>query len=179
MFDVPFVFLCVDTGFELTNIEAKNFGDYLRAGGFAVLDNGTPASEFGAAEASLRQMIRDSLGNDAKFLPIPVSHPIYHCFFDFDAPPLGSEIATVSLVGVTDPMRFNRTTVAERVLFLEGITVSDRLVAVYSDKGYAKRWADNSNNEPQLKIGVNMVVFALTQDGSIAQQKMDIFSAVQ
>jgi len=36
-----------------------------------------------------------------------------------------------------------------------------------------------SNNIPQLKIGVNMVVFALTQEGSIAQQKMDFFSTAK
>ena len=183
LFDTPFVFLCVDKIFELTEIESRNFGDYLRAGGFAVLDNGTPSNEFGAAEASLRKMLRDSLGNDAKFLPIPNNHPIYHCFFDFDGPPPGSEITT-SLVGVASPdgnerQASGRVRLNERVIYLEGITVSDRLVAIYSDKGYALRWVDNFNNEPQLKIGVNMVVFALTQEGSIAQQKMDFFSAVQ
>ena len=181
LFDTPFVFLCVDDQFELTKIEAKNFGEYLRKGGFAVLDNGTPQNEFGAPEASLRQMLRDSLGSDAKFLPIPYSHPVYHCFFDFDdGPPQGSEVlksnvTTIERLGETP----NRTTMYKPVLYLEGITLYDRLIAIYSDKGYAKKWAATGNNEPQLKMGVNMVVFALTQEGSIAQQKMDIYSTVQ
>ena len=65
------------------------------------------------------------------------------------------------------------------VLYLEGITITNRMVAIYSDKGYAIKWKDDINNEPQLKMGVNMVVFALTQAGSIAQQKMEFFTAVQ
>ena len=53
------------------------------------------------------------------------------------------------------------------------------MVAIYSDKGYAIKWAQMSDNDPQLKMGVNMVVFALTQAGGIAQTKMDFFTAVQ
>jgi hypothetical protein len=68
---------------------------------------------------------------------------------------------------------------SKQVLYLEGVWLDDRLVAVYSDKGYGAKWKDTSNNEPQLRMGVNMVIFALTQEGSIAQQKMDFFSAVQ
>ena len=64
----------------------------------------------------------------------------------------------------------------EPVYYLEGIWLGDRLVAVYSDKGYAIKWKQMTNNTPQLKMGVNMVVFALTQEGSIAQQKMDFIS---
>ena len=181
LFDTPFVFLCVDVQFELTEIEAKNFGEYFRKGGFAVLDNGTPQHEFGSAEASLRQMLRDSLGSDAKFLPITSSHPLYHCFFDFDdGPPNGSEIQMSHVTTIEHHHEtYNRTTMYKQVLYLEGISLGDRLVAIYSDKGYGRKWADTTNNEPQLRMGVNMVVFALTQDGSIAQQKMDFFSAVQ
>jgi len=180
LFETPFVFLCVDEQFELTDIEARNFGDYLIKGGFAVLDNGTPKNEMGAAEASLRRMLRDSLGNDAKFLPIPNSHPLYHCFFDFDdSPPNGAEIGQQRVTTIYAGETHNQTMLSKQVLYLEGITLDDRLVAIYSGKGYALKWAATHNNEPQLKMGVNMVVFALTQDGSVAQQKMDFFSSVQ
>jgi len=185
LFDTPFIFLCVDDSFYLTDIEARNFGEYLRKGGFAVLDNGTPRNEFGAAEASLKQMLRDALGSDAKFLPIPNSHPLYHCFEDFDdGPPQGSEIgramnkasARMDDQPSNDLETSNCYTLAKQVLYLEGIWIDERLVAIYSDKGYAIKWAETSNNEPQLRMGVNMVVYALTQEGSIAQQKMEFFS---
>jgi len=182
LFDTPFVFLSADEAFELTETEARNFGEYLRKGGFAVLDNGTPANEFGAAEASLKRMFRDALGADAKFLPIPNSHPIYHCFGDFDdGPPQGSEIDIARVKSKQRDLysEFREFSLSKRVLYLEGIWIDDRLVAVYSDKGYAIKWAATSNNEPQLKMGVNMVVYALTQDGSIAQQKMEFFSSAE
>ncbi|MCE5250090.1 DUF4159 domain-containing protein, partial [bacterium] len=96
IFETPFVYITADKAFELTEIERKNFGEYLRKGGFAVIDNGTPEYEFGQAEASLRQMIKDSLGADARFLLISNYHPLYHCFFDFDdGPPQGAEIQMV------------------------------------------------------------------------------------
>ncbi len=181
IFDTPFVYVTSDEAFELTEIERKNFGDYLRKGGFAVVDNGEPMYEYGQAEASLRQMLRDSLGADAKFLPIPNDHPLYHCFFDFDdGPPQGSEIQMVSTntVGGAVTSAANAS-MAKAVHYLEGIWIGERLVAVYSDKGYCWKWKDLTNNQPQLKMGVNFVVLALTQAGGIAQQKMDFFSAAQ
>ncbi|MFC1692587.1 DUF4159 domain-containing protein, partial [Candidatus Latescibacterota bacterium] len=174
IFETPFVYIVIDQSFEITEIEKKNFGDYLRSGGFAVLDNGTPEQEYGQAEAALRKILRDSLGADAKFLPIPNDHPLYHSFFDFDdGPPQGSEVALNYIQASA------RTRPTPAVHYLEGIWLNERLVAIYSDKGYAIKWKDLSNNEPQLKMGVNMVVFALTQEGSIAQQRMDFFSTAQ
>ncbi|MFC1607060.1 DUF4159 domain-containing protein [Candidatus Latescibacterota bacterium] len=180
IFDSPFVYITSDKAFELTDIERKNFGDYLRNGGFAVIDNGEPRYEFGQAEASLRQMLRDSLGADAQFMPIKNDHPIYHCFHDFDGPPQGAEIQMVQTAtnGMQGIEALN-SAMSKQVLFLEGIWLKERLVAVYSDKGYAHKWKDLMNNEPQLRMGVNFVVFALTQSGGIAQQKMDFFSTVQ
>ncbi len=181
IFESPFVYITADKAFELTAIEHKNFGEYLRNGGFAVIDNGTPEYEYGQAEASLRQMLRGALGNDAKLEPIPNDHPIYHCFFDFEeGPPQGAEIqmsqtTTTGMVGESA----RNAAMAKAVLFLEGIWLDGRLVAIYSDKGYAHKWKELSNNEPQLRMGTNLVVFALTQTGGIARKKMDFFSAVQ
>jgi hypothetical protein len=180
IFETPFVYLSVDRAFELTDIETRNFGEYLRKGGFAVFDNGIPQHEFGPAEASLRQAYRDALGKDAKFLPIPDSSPIYHCFWDFnDGPPTGTEIQLAVSASVNVAGGGHRIAMSKQVNYLEGIWLQGRLVAMYSNKGYGGKWAASSGNEPQLKMGVNMVVFALTQEGSIAQQKMEFFSAVQ
>ncbi len=179
LFDTPFVYIVANEAFELTEIEARNFGTYLRNGGFAVVDNGTPQFDFGQAEASLRQMLRDALGNDAKFLPIDNANPLYHSFFDFDTgPPQGyeAEIMTQTNTSAVPGSETKSVTLAKAVNYLEGIWIDNRMVAIYSDKGYAMLWKDFTNNIPQLKMGVNMVVFALTQEGSIAQQKMDFFS---
>lgn len=181
LFETPFVYITATRAFELTEIERRNLGDYLRNGGFVVADNGEPMAEYGQAEASLRQMFRDALGADAKFLPIDNNHPLYHSFFDFDyGPPQGSEIGMVqSSEDRTASTSARNAKISKAVHYLEGIWIDNRLVAIYSDKGYAHNWKDLTDNEPQLKMGVNMVVFALTQRGSIAQQKMDLFSTAQ
>ncbi|MBN1293352.1 MAG: DUF4159 domain-containing protein [Candidatus Latescibacteria bacterium] len=168
---MPFIYITTDKAFELTKTEAENLGAYLRNGGFAVIDNGTPQYEYSQAEASLRQMLRDALGKDARFEPIPNNHPLFHCFFDFDdGPPQGNEVERAIISSQAMGTMFDR--MSKIVIFLEGIWIDNRLVAVYSDKGYALKWKEFSNNTPQLRMGVNMVVYALTQDNGMTQKNM-------
>ena len=54
--------------------------------------------------------------------------------------------------------------------YLEGYYIEGRLAAIYCDKGYGVLWNQNSGNEPQLKMGINIVIYALTQPGSIYQK---------
>ena len=172
---MPFVFISSSEPFELTKKEAESLGQYMRSGGFVVADNGDPKTEYGPAEASLRKMFREALGTDARMVRLPDDHPIYHAFFDFDSgPPVGVEVnmppGAWAVADLSDAAQ------TKMVPYLEGIYLGDRLVAVYSDKGYSIKWAQEYENEPQLKMGVNLVVFALTQQGSIAQQQIDYYS---
>ena len=167
LFKAPFVYITANKGFNLTAHEARNVGEYMRMGGFIFAENGVPGLEYGPAEASLREMFRDVLGKDARFQILSNDHPIHHSFFDFDdGPPPGGEVEGSrggSGDGIPAP-------------HLEGIFLEGRLVAVYSDKAYGRIWQREYENEPQLKMGLNLVVFALTQQGSIAQQQIDFYS---
>ena len=165
LFKAPFVYVTASRGFNLTAHEASNVGKYLRTGGFVFAENDAPHLEYGPAEASLRKMFRDVLGKDARFQMLGYDHPIHHSFFDFDdGPPPGGEVeGSRSGDGIPSP-------------HLEGIVLEGRLVAVYSDKAYGNMWEREFQNEPQLKMGLNLVVFALTQQGSIAQQQIDFYS---
>ena len=172
---MPFVFISSSEPFELTRKEAESLGKYMRSGGFVVADNGDPKTEYGPAEASLRKMFREALGTDARTVRLPDDHPIYHAFFDFDSgPPVGAEVNVPP--GAWAVADLSDAAQTKMVPYLEGIILRDRLVAVYSDKGYSIKWAEEYENEPQLKMGVNLVVFALTQQGSIAQQQIDYYS---
>lgn len=168
----PMVFLASDKIFELTEIETRNLGEYLRNGGFLVLDNAKPTLTFGPGEASMRKMLEQTLGSDAKFIPIPNDHPLYHCFFDFDKPPKGSELDESIDIG-------KLMAGFEPVFYLEGIWIKNRLVAIYSDKGYSVSWERDYDNIPQLKMGVNIIVFALTQTGSMAEKLMEQYTEKQ
>lgn len=167
LFKAPFVYITTDQAFELTEHEATSLERYLRNGGFVVADNDKPQMQFGPAEASLRQMFKHALGRDARFERIPNSHPIYHVFFDLGGPPPGGEVG----LGVSENRAGRRSS-----HWLEGIYLDDRLVAVYSDKGYGAFWEKENENEPHVKLGINLVVFALTQKGSIAQQQIDFYN---
>ena len=161
LLEMPFVYVTTDQAFELTGTEIKNIKAYFDSGGFMVLDNATPNTDFSQAGASLKKMLRDVLGAHARFQPIPTDHQLYHCFFDFDdGPPLGAELQNQTPTGA-EPMK-------REVHYLEGIWYKGRLAAICSDKGYIIKWQEMENNNPQLKMGVNMVVFSLIQEGSIA-----------
>ncbi|MHB9029492.1 MAG: M56 family metallopeptidase [Candidatus Latescibacterota bacterium] len=154
LFESPFVYITADKAFELTKTEYENFGKYLRNGGFAFIDNGTPQYEFGKAEASLRAMLRDALGSDAKFAPIPNDHPLYHCYFDFDGPPMGK-------TGEAETKMFATSR------YIEGIWLDERLAVIYFDYGYGYRWIEPEKSEPQVKLGVNFMVYALLQENGM------------
>lgn len=181
LFRTPFVYITADEAFELTEREIKSLGEYMQRGGFIFADNAVPTAEYGPAEASLRQMFRDALGVQGQLQRIPNSHPIYHSFYDFDGPPVGEEMGGSTLSGSSSGVRISYeggTFVPKPVYFLEGVFLKDRLVAIYSDKGYCHMWAKNFGNEPQLRFGINVVIFALTQKGSIARQQIDFFSQI-
>ena len=173
LFRTPFVYLTSQQAFELTEREIENLGEYLRRGGFIFADNANPTAEYSQAEASLRKVFGDALRSQGVLQVIPNNHPIYHTFYDFDGPPVGSELEIPDAGGQRG---LERVVIAQPSYNLEGVFLGDRLVAIYSDKGYVHTWARNFGNEPQLRFGINAVVFALTQQGSIAQQQIDFFS---
>ncbi len=173
LFRTPFIYLTAQEAFELTAREIENLGEYLRRGGFIFADNANPTAEYSQAEASLRKVFRDALRSQGVLQVIPNNHPIYHTFYDFDGPPVGSELEVPDSGGQRG---LENVVIAQPSYNLEGVFLGDRLVAIYSDKGYVHTWARNFGNEPQLRFGINAVVFALTQQGSIAQQQIDFFS---
>lgn len=162
LFRKPFVYITAVDAFDLTAAEIENLGRYMRNGGFVLADNGRPDLSFGAAEAGLKDMLTQALGNAARPINIPNRHPIYHSFFDLNGPPFGG--GRIAL----DNSQSDQLHQPPRVDFLEGFFVDGRLVAVYSDMGYGASWEQSYGNEPQLKMGVNLVVYALTQQGSLA-----------
>jgi hypothetical protein len=58
---------------------------------------------------------------------------------------------------------------------LEGVTINNRLVVVHTTNDYGCAWNRwlNRDYPSALRFGVNLVVFALTQEGSITRQVMD------
>ena len=195
LLQVPFVLMTVDTPFEFTASEAANLGAYLTSGGFLFVDIGrflqANYSDVELDIPAMRSFIRSSFEavgyqewKDWQFKRLEITHPIYHCFYDVNSLPRGMRDMHF-IVGDYPPRTPD---------YLEGIVVGEQLVGVYSMRGYADFWSGiaketldfimvnnvvNSSflvsaEEPLVyNLGVNVVVYALTREGSLARQLVD------
>lgn len=178
----PLIFLIARAywTFRVTPAEASNLGKYFGTGGFAFVEDATWWLG-GMCDVSLRQVLKDALATrghvyqkDWVFEQLPNSHAVYHCFFDFDGPPCGDDGPYGAGSSGDRPFAPYR--------YLEGITLDGRLVTLYSMKALSTAWdwwrpgsprGPARDNRRQLQFGVNIVVFALTQEGSITRRLME------
>ncbi len=167
----PFVMVESTTHFDVTDREVENIGKYLTHGGFIFSEVEKHGTNYmfptgSAADLSFRDMYKRALATqgftferDWIFEQLPNDHPVYHCYFDFDGPPEGQiNYFTQNGEGLID--------------YLEGITLDGRLVVIHSNKDMSDLWYLNVENTRVLQFAVNMVIFALTQEGSITNQAM-------
>lgn len=165
----PMVLLTGEAMFDYTQAEADNLGRYLRNGGFLFFDDSSDVPMKGSPiDRIARQLIKDALGEDLVFEKLPNDHRLYHCFFDFNGPPMGFDYRFAK--GAHSPYEY-----------LEGVYVGGRLAVLISNKAYCKFWdhaymgeTSHALGDPtrQLHFGVNIIVFALTQPGGIVQRQM-------
>ena len=197
LMQVPFLLLTVRNRVSFTQAEAKNMGRYLTSGGFLYADIVShPVALAGGYQhdlPALRDFIRQAFQQmdyaehkDWSFVRLPPEHPLYHCFYDVDTLPRG----------FWDIMFWYWDTAHRFELspnYLEGIEVDGHIVGVYSQKDYADllageaeriREGDRTGNVagrfdtgadelPVYDLGVNLVVYALTREGSLARQLVD------
>ena len=179
LFKVPWLFLTAHLSFQLSPSELENLGKYLMSGGFAFADAADQdhAAYWRAGLRALLTSLRDALetqGAEAILQKLPNSHPVYHCYFDFDGPPIGSEAWGQRYM--PDLSRI--------IDYLEGIEVDTRLVAVISRKHYTWVWTfcgpgglpsatNDWDDRPAFRFAVNTIIFALTQEGSITHRLME------
>jgi hypothetical protein len=157
---MSFAYLTADRSFELVQSEKDNLRLFLDNGGFMVIESATPAVQNNQAENSFKSMLRSTFGSQLKLVPIRNDDALYHCFFDFDdGPPRGAERGR------------SGSTLNKEISYLEGIYYRGRLAGVLSSKGYIVKWneavgGNNTSHEPQLRMGVNFLVYALLNSKS-------------
>ena len=173
----PWIYALVRRAFKLTVSEAANCGRYMTGGGMVFID-----FVLRADEPSSRKMAVDALATqglakakDWHWETLPNNHPLYHCFFDFpEGPPVGCYWKSY---GGSEGARMPWG-------YLEAVMLEHRIVALLGDQRYANAWGDWGREgvsstyavlDPTrpLQFGVNLLIFALTQEGSITRQVMD------
>ena len=164
----PVLYMTGNTAvFQFSDTEKENMGEYLRNGGFLFADEirysdaegdltGKGAGQEGTPfDRQFKDLLKDPvvLGSDGtRWQKVPKTHPLYYSFFDFeDGPPLG---------GATGGNVFD----------LEMLELRGRVAVVFSDINISWYWGDPNADarERGLQFGVNLIVYALTQPGGIA-----------
>jgi len=153
LLDIPFAIITSEEEFVLTPPERMNVRRYLENGGLLFCDNAIGTAVNSPVEKSFRRLIEDALGPETVTKPLPPDHPIFHSFFDFEGVP---KIRDGSII---------------RYGPLVGFWHKERLVAIFSNMGYTVKWSESKANILQLKMGVNMIIFALIREGGLAARE--------
>ena len=203
----PFILLTSLVEFEPTEYEVAKLGRYLTSGGFAYVEqvgsdvHGQLSGTYPEV-ISLRSLVRRALatqglreGSDWSFEPLPMDHPLFHCYYDIDTLPVNYWQATYAdREGQAEQYGNQRYPTDEYIpRYIEGIHLDGRLALVYSQQNYRDFWSrrperaltesseDRLNNyahmplhrpssTPAIRLGINVVVYALTQEGSLARR---------
>ena len=166
--DAPMIYVTGnDAVLQISNTEKTNLGDYLKNGGFLYAEeirqsdaeNGLDGKEAGVSgtpfDRQFKALMKDPLvlGSDgSKWQKVPKTHDLYYSFWDFpDGPPMGGAPAG-------------------NVFDLEMLELRGRVAVVFSDLNISWYWGDPlaDARERGLQFGVNLIVYALTQPGGIA-----------
>jgi hypothetical protein len=166
--DAPLLYMTGnDAVLQISATEKTNLGEYLKNGGFLYAeeirqsdaDNGLAGKEAGVSgtpfDRQFKALMKDPLvlGSDgSKWQKMPKTHALYYSFWDFpDGPPMGGAPAG-------------------NVFDLEMLELRGRVAVVFSDLNISYYWGDPlaDARERGLQFGVNLIVFALTQPGGIA-----------
>jgi hypothetical protein len=141
----PILFMTGEGNFRFSQKEAATLGEFFKRGGFLYAD------DCHATHPPHDRFFRVFLEEIKKTLPghemqvMPYDHPIYHCFYDFNRGAPWCKGGRHRDMG----------------LFYEG-----RLVAFLTSGdvhcGWGNRYTPAGLQEPCLKFGVNLIVYALT-----------------
>jgi hypothetical protein len=172
-----------------TNQEKANLGRYMLSGGLYFAD-GPNLHKSDEREAmgyhSQKRFIADALatqeivlGKDCDWERLPNSHTLFHIYFDFDGAPQGYLKSSTNLWGWT--------ALDSGLPHLYGIEWEDRLLCILTNQNYNDAWgmwgvqsgpnyyAQLAGWDPTrvLQFGVNTIIFALLQEGSITNRLMN------
>lgn len=143
----PVAYMSEPGFWTMTDAEAEGFRAYLQKGGFVIFDD-------------FREDHRDNLVlqmrrvlPDARWVPLDVSHPIFHSFFEIDSLDVEGYYGPTEWTGI-----FEDNDPARRLLAVANYNHDLGELWEFSDTGYVP--VDLSNEA--YKFGVNYVMYAMT-----------------
>jgi hypothetical protein len=160
MFDYPILYMCEPGFWTLNEKETSNLRAYFLKGGFVIVDD-----IFGRASLNLEERMREVLP-EARFLEIPLDHPVWDSFFKIAEPPRGrgggrNQFGRGNFGGrgvSTYHGIFEDNDPGKRLLMIANYNSDIGEFWEWSDTGFAP--IDLSNEA--YKVGVNYMIYGLT-----------------
>ena len=151
LFKYPLAYLC-EPGYQWTvsDQEATNFRSYLLKGGFLIVDD-FRARDWPFFEEQMRRILPD-----VRFFDLDASHPIFHSFFEIDAP--------ADYPNFYDPGKpiyrgiYENNDPAKRLMAI--INYNTDISEYWEFSGTGLRPIDESNDA--YKLGVNYIMYGMT-----------------
>lgn len=166
---------------QFSREEKDMLGRYLRGGGFLFIEGSNRYLR------EMRSHLRSILGSEATLLPVPLSHPLYHAFYDFGGGFPGEDKARVTKMEDNPTwyyptQAFDEQPAAEQVAFFNpnaadggeaeepprqgiwGVEMDGQLVAILSDMGLHQNWGLSFNSEA---AGDEPVLYSLMAGANI------------
>ncbi len=158
VFKYPFLY-AVEVGYlQLSREEAETLREYLLRGGFLVVDDFHGTYEWANFEEQIQKVFPG-----CKFEEIPLSHPIFHCFFDVEEL---IQVPGVQMLYTGRTYEKDGYDAHYRGIFDE----NGRLMVMINfnvDIGDAWEWADSpyfpeKYSSTAYRLGINYIVYSMT-----------------
>ena len=153
IFGYPFVWFTGHLPVRFTDRERANLKLYVERGGFVMMDDHNHDIDGVFHKTAMEELVRTF----GPLKPVPKSHAIYSCFFQFsDGPPATSH----ELNGWGDNLVHKELHAV--------MTAGDRIGLLFSSKDYSSEWDFEPESKKFMAVdptrfGVNLVVYALTR----------------
>ncbi|MBK8316317.1 MAG: DUF4159 domain-containing protein [Acidobacteria bacterium] len=155
----PFIYAVEPGQMELSNEDAANLREYLLRGGFLMLDDFWGEYEW---QNVRRQMFK--VFPEYQIKDLPLTHTIFHCYFDLDE--------LIQIPNVQNIIYRGRTDEKGGITpYYHGIVDDNDRIMVFiarnSDNGDAWEWIDDPRYPLKYglaayKLGMNLIVYSMT-----------------
>ena len=158
LFHYPLVYIVEPGHMELSDEEAASLREYLLRGGFLFLDDFHGEREWQHAQQQLRMILPEYKIND-----LPLSHSIFHSYFDLD-----QVVQVPGWAALIHGVTYERDGVTPHYMGVEN--ENGRLMVFMTrncDLGDAWEWINDRRYPAQhgvmaYKIGMNVVIYAMS-----------------
>jgi hypothetical protein len=149
----PFLFMTGHLLVRFSDRERDGLRRFVEQGGLLFSDDCNHDVD-GLYARSFEQEMRRTFGRAGAMPKLPATHPIYRCFFRFEAPPATAH----ELNGWGDNLVHD---------YLRGVEHQGRVGVLYSNKDYGCEWDYDWKNkrfrrDDNTKFAVNIAVYAMT-----------------